>query len=319
MTEFERRVALANSHFERFSRSSLHALIKLLKQSPAPSADAVKNAIAALPANKRDTKYNSAINYLKLNYPGIDTVVVGGYTYKGFSGTQDEKARLTRAQLGVARCYELVQMCQMAIGKVVPDVASSPSPGNWPADKRKATELFQKWLDGGRRDSSVNRVRTVLNSMANSLRDNDWEIVLYGTPEDPDPDGMGDNIDKAFAFVIPAENEYRIYLGAQFWAAGSARIDVPTVTHAKSAETVDQWQAEKKTKTAMDAAIVTTLHELCHVRAISGGTAITDVQPNPYDLKTCMERAKSNHQLALTNAENYAQFASSLLMQKHFF
>ncbi len=319
MTEFEQRVAAANSHFERFSKSSLHALIKLLKKTPAATADEVKNAIAALPANKKDVKYNAAINYLRINYPGVDSVVIGGYTYKGFSGVQDEKARLARAQLGVSRCFELVNLCRTAVGKVVPDVANTGASGTWSAEKRKATELFQKWFDKARRDASLNRVRTVFNSMAESLRDNDWEIILYGTPEDPDPENMGSDIDSAFAFVIPTENAYRIYLGAQFWAEGAARIDIPTVTHAKSAETVDQWQAEKKTKTAMDAAIVTTLHELCHVRAISGGTAITDVKPNPYSLKTCMDRAANQYQLALTNAENYAQFASSLLMQKHFF
>jgi hypothetical protein len=319
MTEFERLVAAANSHFERFSKSSLHALIKLLKKTPAASADEVKSAIAAIPSNKKDTKYNAAINYLRINYPGVDAVVVGGYTYKGFTGVQDEKARLARAQLGVARCYELVTLCKTAVSKVVPDVATTGASATWPADKRKATELFQKWFDKGRRDSSVNRVRTVFNSMAESLRDNNWEIILYGTPEDPDPENMGPEIESAFAFVIPSQNAYRIYLGAQFWAGGNARIDIPTVTHAKVAETSDQWQAEKKTKTAMDAAIVTTLHELCHVRAISGGTAITDVKPNPYNLKTCMDRAANQYQLALTNAENYAQFASALLMQKHFF
>jgi hypothetical protein len=69
----------------------------------------------------------------------------------------------------------------------------------------------------------------------------------------------------------------------------------------------------------MDAAIVTTIHELCHVRAISGGTAITDVKPSPYNLAKCKQRAQTEPHLALTNAENYAQFASALLMEKHFF
>ena len=104
-TEFQRRVTVANSHFERFRTSSLHALMTLLNTVPLPSADAVRAGIAAIPANKKDAKYRSAIDYLRINYPGVDEVTVGGYTYKGFAGVQDEKSRMARAQLGFSRFY----------------------------------------------------------------------------------------------------------------------------------------------------------------------------------------------------------------------
>jgi hypothetical protein len=226
---------------------------------------------------------------------------------------------MNRAVLAMGRCYEVVGMCQKAMSKVIANTVTSKNPANWSESERKATELFQKWLDASRKSSSVDRVRTVFSTMETALRNQTWEVVLYGTQENPDPDNLGNNIAKAFAFVRPGENAYRIYLGASFWKESASRIDVPTVTHANAPETSDQWQQEKKTKTAMDAAIVTTIHELCHVRAISGGTAITDVKPSPYNLAKCRQRAQSEPHLALTNAENYAQFASALLMAKHFF
>jgi hypothetical protein len=317
MTEFERLVNEKNKHFERWKQSSLHALIALLK-TPNPGKDAVQAEIDKIP-DKKDTKYSAALTYLRKKFPGLDEVVKGGLKLKGFSGTTDEQGRINRAVLAMGRCYEVVGMCQKAMGKVIPSSVTSKNPAQWSELERKSTELFQKWLDDSRKVTSVDRVRSVFNNMEQALRDQNWEVVLYGTPEDPDPDNMGDDIDKAFAFVIPSENAYRVYLGASFWTEGEARIDVATVSHAKAASTPDQWRQEKKTKSAMDAAIVTTVHELCHVRAISGATAITDVKPGPYNLKTCMQRAKTEPHLALTNAENYAQFASALLMQKHFF
>lgn len=316
---FKTLVSGSNSHFERFKQSSLHALLGLVGSPPYAPVSQVKQALDALPDNKRDVKYHAAISYLRKKYPGLDEVKVGGFNYKGFAGTQDETNRLSRAKLGVSRCYELVQNCQKALQKVVPDTMNAPTSGNWTGDQRKASELFKKWFDDSRKYTSVERVRQVFAAMEQALRANEWEIILYGTPEDPDPDGIGQGIPDAFAFVVPSENAYRIYLGAMFWSEGEARIDVPTVSHAKAAPTPQEWQKEKKIKTAMDAAIVTTLHELCHVRLISGATAITDVKPNPYNLETCRDRAKNNPNLALTNAENYAQFASALLMQKHFF
>lgn len=317
ITEFERLINAKNKHFERIKESSLHALIALLK-TPNPTKAAVQAELDKLP-DKKSTKYTAALSYLRRKFPGLDEVVKGGLHLQGFAGIVDEQNRLNRAVLAMGRCHEVVQMCQKALAKVVPNTMTSKSPAHWTGPERKATELFQKWLDDSRAAKSVDRVRTVFNNMDQALRGQDWEIVLYGTPEDPDPDNLGGVIPNAYAFVRPAENAFRVYLGAEFWKEGNARIDIPTVAHAKSAPTPEQWQKEKQTRTAMDAAIVTTIHELCHVRAISGSVDITDVQPNPYNWDVCKQRAKSEPHLALTNAENYAMFASTLLMEKHFF
>ena len=195
----------------------------------------------------------------------------------------------------------------------------SKNPGSWSKVETKATELFKRWLDDSRKPASVARVRMVFATMEQALRNQVWEIVVYGTEDDPDPEHLGGLIPNAYAFVRPGENAYRIYLGAKFWRDADAKIDNPTVTHAFAAATAEQWQTEKKIKSALDAAVVTTVHELCHVRAISGSTAITDVKPNPYNWKICKQRAKTEPHLALTNAENYAMFGSSLLMESLFF
>ena len=317
MTEFERLLKEKNKHFERFTQSSLHALIALLKTAN-PSKDAVKLELNKIP-DKKDEKYRSALTYLRKKFPGLDEVVKGGLKLQGFAGINDEENRMNRAVLAMGRCHEVVRDCQKAVAKVIGTSATSKSPAHWTESERKATELFQKWLDASRATKSVDRVRTVFNNMDQALRGQDWEIVVYGTPENPDPDNMGPLIAGAYAYVIPDEGAFRIYLGSSFWKEGQARIDIATVAHAKSSATPDQWQQEKKTKSAMDAAIVTTIHELCHVRAISGGADITDVQPSPYDWNVCKQNAQTQPHLALTNAENYAMFASSLLMQKHFF
>ena len=317
MTEFERRLKAKNPNFERFFKSSLHSLIALLKTS-SPTKTAVQAELDRIP-DKKDTKYANALGYLRRKFPGLDEVVKGGLKLQGFSGINDEEGRMNRAVLAMGRCYEVVGMCQKAIGKVVGNSVTSKNPAQWSEPERKATELFQKWLDGMRAVASVNRVRTVFNTMQQALRDHDWEVVVYGTPEDPDPDNLGSLIAGAYAYVVPAENAYRIYLGSSFWKEGQARIDIATVAHANAPATSQQWQQEKQTKSAIDAAIVTTVHELCHVKAISGNVDITDVQPSPYDWEVCKQNAKSNPLLALTNAENYAMFASSLLMEKHFF
>lgn len=315
--EFERLLRERNTHFERFKESSMHSLLALLK-TPNPSLDAVKAELDRIP-DKKNNKYAAALHYLRKHFPGLDVVVKGGLRLQGFAGIVDEQSRINRAVLAMSRCYEVVQMCQKALTRVVPNTMTSKAPGNWSGPEVKSTELFQKWFDQSRNPKSVDRVRTVFNNMEQLLRGQDWEIVLYGTPEDPDPLNYGPRIANAYAFVIPDENRFRVYLGSLFWLEGNARIDIPAVSHAKSAPTPEQWQKEKQTRTAMDAAIVTTIHELCHVRAVSGGTDITDVEPDPYDWNVCKERAKSAPHLALTNAENYAMFASTLLMQKHFF
>lgn len=300
-----------------YLKGSLKSLIALLK-TPNPTKDAVQRILNSLAADKKK-KYRRALSYLRRHLPGLDEVARGNLRLQAFNDVNEEDAKMNRAELAMGRCHEVVVMCQKATEKVQADGAMSKSPAQWSKTETKATELFKTWLDNSRAVTSVNRVRTIFAAMEQALRDQVWEVVLYGTVEQPDPENYGAVIANAYAFVIPAENAYRVYLGSLFWRDADARIDTPTVSHAFAPQTQELWRAEKKLKSALDAAVVTTVHELCHVRAISGATAITDVNPSPYDWKVCKQNAKNSPHLALTNAENYAMFGSSLLMEQMFF
>jgi Lysine-specific metallo-endopeptidase len=312
--EFE---TIARHRDRDYLKGSLKSLITLLK-TPNPTKEAVQRNLNSIAADKKK-KYRRALSYLRRHLPGVDEVARGNLRLQAFTDVSEEDAKMNRAELAMGRCQEVVDMCRKALEKVVPATAMSKNPAQWSKTETRATELFKIWLDGSRGVPSVNRVRTVFATMAQALRDQVWEVVLYGTVEQPDPENYGSVIANAYAFVIPAENAYRVYLGSLFWREADARIDTPTVTHAFAPQTQELWRAEKKLKSAMDAAVVTTVHELCHVTAISGGTAITDVAPSPYDWKVCKQNAKDAPNLALTNAENYAMFGSSLLMEQMFF
>lgn len=57
-----------NSHFERFKSSSLHALMKAVKQND--NAGVIKPLVAAIPDDKKK-KYAAALTYLQNEYPGM--------------------------------------------------------------------------------------------------------------------------------------------------------------------------------------------------------------------------------------------------------
>src|ERR1017187_8322803 len=222
----------------------------------------------------------------------------------------------------MGRLLELSDLCHNTLNLVVADTVRSPALGTLTGSgegkkKLKATELFQKWFDKQRRPQFVGKARGIFSRLAAAVRNQTFEVGVYGTPENPMGDGTyGADVVDAFAFVVPSENAYRVYLSQHFFKEMNARIDIPTVSHAAVASTTDEWQQEKKTKTAMDASIITMLHELTHIAAIAG---TNDVPPDPYGIPTCKRNAETNAASACNNAENYAQFASALWMQKFFF
>ncbi len=312
--EFERK---AYNRDNAFAKGSLKGILAAVKSPTATKATV--QAQWDLLSQETKRKYRRAIVYLQRHYPGVGEVSRGNLRLQAFNGYEDATAMMDRAEKAMTRCLEVVQMCQKAVAKVIDSSPASKTPATWSKAETKATELFKIWLDDSRNPTSVARVRMVFASMEQALRNQVWEVVVYGTAKDPDPEHYGSLVAGAYAFVIPSENAYRIYLGSSFWRDGDAKIDTPTVAHAFAAATPEIWQTEKKIKSALDAAVVTTVHELCHIRAISGTTAITDVQPNPYDWKVCKQNAKTQVISALTNAENYAMFGSSLLMESLFF
>lgn len=262
-------------------------------------------------ANKRNQ--DNCVQQLRKD---LDRQPVGTHTYIGFKSIADGEARRDRAVFGMNKLKELATQCQTRLSKVVGESATSAPPATWSADKRSATELFQKWFDAKRKQASLNEVNRIFNNIVNALSSHAFEVVVYGTPEDPDPEGQGPDTEDAFAYVVPAENAYRIYLAQHFFSEMSARVDIPTASHGITAPNEDQWRAEKKSKTAIDASLITMMHELTHVPMI-GDT--DDNDPDPYGLDACLEKARSTPHLAIKNAENYAQFASKIHMSQRFF
>ena len=323
-TEFIRRIKVANPKYERaykkvsLFKSALHDLVDLVDRGPPlPTAVQVQAELDQL-SDKKDAKYNDPIQYLRRHFPGLDAQTVGNMVLVGFAGIANEDARRKRAVTGMGMVARVVSKVNEHLNYVVPNTVSSETPSVYSKNKLKcfSTELFQKWFDDTRKATSVNKVKGIFTTMFTALKNQMFDVVCYGTPEDPDPDNLGGGIEDAYAFVIPSENAYRMYLGSLFWNEENARIDVPTVAHAHAASTPDAWQTEKKTKVSMDASIVTMIHELTHVTMIAG---CDDVQPDPYGLAKCKWRAKNQPDQALNNAENYAQFASAILMKERFF
>jgi hypothetical protein len=262
-------------------------------------------------ANKRNK--DNCVQQLRKD---LDRQQVGNHAYIGFKSIANGEARRDRAIFGMNKLRELATQCQARLAQVVAQSATSAPAATWNAEKRNATELFQKWFDATRKQSSLNEVARIFNNIVDSLSSKAFEVVVYGTPEDPDPEGQGQDIVGAFAYVVPSENAYRIYLAQHFFSEMAARVDVPTASHGISAPNQDQWRADKKSKTAIDASLITMMHELTHVPMI-GDT--DDVDPDPYGLPECLNKARNSPHLAIKNAENYAQFASKIHMSQRFF
>ncbi|MEP7384596.1 MAG: M35 family metallo-endopeptidase [Gemmatimonadota bacterium] len=76
------------------------------------------------------------------------------------------------------------------------------------------------------------------------------------------------------------------------------------------------WHAAKSSIfTALDASVITMLHELTHIESL---TDTDDELPIPYDIAFCQKLARKYPDRALNNAENYAQFAKAALLKLQF-
>lgn len=301
--------------------SSLRALVDLVNGTPTPSADAVRAEIKKLKAAKTE-KYRNALAYLVTHFPGLDEETRGNMVLKGFELIANGPARKNRAILGMREMVELVNNCNMMLKSVVPNSMNAKSPGSFSKDERVATELFQKWFDKSRNYARVQTVKRIFTTLSNALRNQMFDVVIHGTPEDPGPafqkqDGSyytPEEMHGIFAFVMPAEDRYRIYLCSAFFSEESAPISIAGTCQA-APESPDEWQKNKRIKKGMDAAIITMLHEMMHIRAIAG---LDDDEPNPYSERMCKEKAINHPDKALNNAENYALFAKHVLMEKKF-
>ncbi len=215
--------------------------------------------------------------------------------------------------------YRLCGQVDTRLRDVQPgDMSTAPAPAHWSATQRKSTELFQKWFDDKRPTKNLARVKKVFNKIQTALQNPAFEIVVYGVPEakDMNPTGLvlsakdRTAVKDAFAFVMKAENAYRLYLASSFFHEDDTRVDVARPIKVQTAQTTDAWRQEKRTKVALDAAVITILHELTHINAIAG---TNDVPHDPYNAAVCKQNAKTTPENALNNAENYALFAKDVL------
>jgi len=315
--EFLNRIKTANKDSRR-STSSLKDLLNKLDAKPAASADAVRQEIAKIPAGKATT-YAAPLRYLYRHYPNLDEIQFGGFLLKAFNQVDKTTPRRDRALLAIQMVYRLSTQVDARLRDVqAGDMSTVPAPAHWSAPQRKATELFQRWFDEKRKSKSIARVKKVFLNIMTALRNPAFEIVIYGVPEEKEINPTGlvlsaddqDSVRDAFAFVIQSENAYRLYLASSFFAEDGTRVDVARPIKLQTAQSIAAWQQEKRTKVALDAAVITILHELTHIMAIAG---TADVPHDPYNAAVCKQNAKATAENALNNAENYALFAKDRL------
>jgi hypothetical protein len=308
--------ALADDRGFKEGSSSLKLLIAELRKNPTPSAAAVEGVLAGIPLDKQ-RKYAGAIRFLRRNFPDLDREVVGGFVLLGFKSIPDAQNRKNRALASVQAVYRLAKICETTLSKVQVDAVMTKASAQWSKEENKATNLFKKWFDQGRRDMYRNAVRTVFTDMKTALENPNFELVVYATPEEDDVANRGwhlqpgnANLQNAFAFVIKNENAYRVYFARSFFLEGDTRIDIARPIQGMAARDDEEWDAQKRQKIALDASVITLLHELTHITMI-GDTA--DEPPDPYNAAVCKANAINQPQVAYNNAENYALFAKDLL------
>jgi len=306
--EFIRLVKLANPNFDRMhglvglgKGSSLQSLIVLLKQKTPPLPSVVLAEVHRLLREKdaKVQKYQQAMQYLVWNYPNLDEYRYANITLKGFAFIADGEARKDRALNAMYALRRLVDDCKVAVRK-----ASLKEPA--------ASALFYTWFDGSRKHAPrhLDKVRRIFDTMSEALKTQTFEVVIHGTPEDPGDPVNGQSPTNVFAYVRPSENAYRVYLCPMFFNEEQAMpvFHVPGCQAGARVGITNQLNG--RILTALDATLITMLHEMTHIKAL-GGT--TDVTPDPYDEGACKKRALNDPTQATNNAENYAFFAKQIL------
>jgi hypothetical protein len=306
--EFLRLVKLANPGFDRWKglpgvgkASSLQALVGLLTQKAPPAGPAVLAEVQRLLREQdgKVQKYQQALQYLVWNFPDLDEYRFANITLKGFGFIPDGEARKNRGLNAMYALRRLVDDCKVVIHR-----AGMKQPG--------ASALFHRWFDGSRRQAPrhLDKVRRIFDGMSEALKTQTFEVVVHGTPEDPGELVNGQPSTNVFAYVRPAENAYRVYLCPMFFHEEGAMpvFRVPGCQGGARVGVTNQMNGP--ILTALDATLITMLHELTHIKAL-GGT--TDVTPDPYSEQQCLARALNDPTQATNNAENYAFFAKQIL------
>lgn len=299
----------------QFDRSRFGALVDRLLKNPDMSGDAVRQAIDALPGDEK-TRFKLYIQMIRELHPGIDEDVAGHVTYRGFKSRTDGVAKLRRVKEAWARMGDLLSTCNRYMSYVRDPSIGAAFGTSRPAqsdEEKRAIELYKTWFDASLKSTRISTVRKNFTDLYKAVTTQKFEIICDGDREVPrGPCGCERNW---FGFVMKSDQRHRFYVCESFFnelaqqMGGSCSLSVTP----KVGQT---WHAAKSSIfTALDASVITMLHELTHIQSL---TDTDDVQPDPYGIPFCQNLAKNYPDHALNNAENYAQFAKAVLLRLQF-
>ena len=289
-----------------YPTSGMKAIVDSCLSPAGPPGGTVLNNLNALqPAEQ--TKYKWITWLLKETYPGVDETVAGRVTYRGFNFRTNGPALLARAQEAMAQVQQLASACNTMVGSITFGGGGTAS-----ADAAFAREKFRVWFDETASYRRLEKVKTVFRKLNNAVNNENFEIVC-----DADPalvDGVCGSKPDWFGFVVKDDARNRFYLSKLFFDGLSAQIS-GTCSFVKPSAGQNYQQTRDSVLTALNAATVTMLHELTHIRAI-GNT--NDEPTDPYDEPTCLSNARTQADIACNNAENYSLFAKAVLLRRRF-
>ncbi len=299
----------------QFNRSQFAQCVTQLQANPNLSGDTVKQSLDALPAEEQ-TRFKVYIQMIRELHPGVDEDIAGNVTYRGFKTRTNGVAKLRRVKEAWARMSSLLTTCNRYMTYVRdPSLTagygmSRPSKSD---EETRAVELYKTWFDPSLNSMRISRVRKNFTDLFKAVTTQNFEIICDGDQEVP-RGGCGCERNW-FGFVMKSDLRHRFYVCESFFnelaqqMGGSCSLSVRP-------KTGQAWHAAKSSiYTALDASVITMLHELTHIESL---TDTDDVQPDPYGIPFCQDLAKNRPDDALNNAENYAQFAKAVLLRLQF-
>lgn len=319
--DFDRLAALCASKIGAFpgaiaqlQNSRFGALLDQLDNNQDLSGDVVKAALAALPGDEK-IRYKVYIRMIQELHPGVDEEKAGLVTYRGFKSRTDGVAKLRRVKEAWARMSDLLTTCNRYMTYV-----RDPSLGGFGAvrgaqsdEEKRAVELYKTWFDASLKSSRISTVRANFTDLFKAVTAQNFEVICDGDREIP-LGGCGCERNW-FGFVMKSDRRNRFYVCESFFnelaqqMGGSCSLSV-------APKTGQTWQSAKSAVyTALDASVITMLHELTHVESL---TDTDDVKPDPYGIPFCQNLARNYPDHALNNAENYAQYAKAVLLKIQF-
>lgn len=299
----------------QFDRSQFGQLVERLLDNPDLAGETVKAALAGLPADER-TRFKLYIQMVRELHPGVDEDTAGHVTYRGFKTRTDGVAKLRRVKEAWARMGDLLTTCNRYMTYVRdPSLTTGfgmarPTQSD---EEKRAIELYKTWFDASLKSSRISTVRKNFTDLFKAVTTQKFEIICDGDVEVPrGPCGCERNW---FGFVMKSDQRHRFYVCESFFnelaqqMGGSCSLSVQP-------KTGQTWHAAKSSiYTALDASVITMLHELTHIESLTG---TDDVAPDPYGIPFCQNLAKNFPNHALNNAENYAQYAKAVLLRLQF-